>query len=358
MNLTKNVQTRQTPTTLEEHHHMLVEKAKSAGKKLAITNLPSLQSDEKLEGYIQSIRSSYSGLLAQEQKRNPINQNDIAEIESKSTEQKYEKLSERYTETKNRLRHEQLEYSEMDDDDARHKSTFILWIGAALLALLESLFSYKAFSMLDLGNNATLLILLVTLTTAFILLPKALRWWYEEFTVESRYKLILNVIPILVLGSAFFIFGLLRANYLASQGVFTLDDNAGGGTSFTVSPWYFMGINAFLLLIGYFIAHQFPTKQQTNNRAALEKKEKAIAKLESDVERMERELSAMPEREKQIQIRTSNTNTGRRDTYVQINNFFKEAIGAFIEVNCTYRSDGQRPRCFDEPVMDLENLFI
>lgn len=100
------------PTTLEEHHHMLVEKAKSAGKKLAITNLPSLQSDEKLEGYIQSIRSSYSGLLAQEQRKNPINQNDIAEIESRSSEQKYDKLSERYTEIKNRLRHEQVDGNE------------------------------------------------------------------------------------------------------------------------------------------------------------------------------------------------------------------------------------------------------
>lgn len=356
MNLTKNAQTRQMPTTLEEHHHMLVEKARSAGKKLAITNLPSLQSDEKLEGYIQSIRSGYSGLLAQEQKRNPVNQSDIAEIESKSTEQKYEKLSERYTELKNRLRHEQLEYSEMDDTDARLKNTIPLWAASIFLGLLESLFSYRAFTMLDLGNNITVLILIIGLTVAFVALPKKLRWWYEEFTVDSKFKWVLNIGILLVLGGVFYVFGILRSSYLMAQGDFTVDGVT--STPFVVTPIYFCGINVFLLLIGYYIAHQYPSSRQLDSQAALAKKEKTIAKLESDLGRMERELSAMPEREKQIQIKTSNTNTGRRDTYVQVNNFFKEAIGAFIEVNCTYRSDGQRPRCFDEPVMDLENLFI
>jgi hypothetical protein len=346
-----------TTKSLEEQHAQLLEKARSVGKKLALTNLPSIAQDENIEGYINGIRGGYSGLLVQEQRKHPANQNNLTEIEVRSSEQKNERLNNRLNEAKVKLRREYLELSEMDDDDARHVGTWKLWIGAFLLAFLESLFSYRAFSMLDFGNNVTLILLLVSLTVAFALLPKTLRWWYEEYTPESKYRLFLNIIPVVAIGFAFYVLGLLRAKFLSSQAAFSLDETA-SQVSFTVSPWYFMGINALLLLIGYFIAYQFPSSRQSKNKAILEKKEASIAKLENEVTQLEGELSIMPEREKNSLIRASNNTNGRKDTYIQVNNLFKEAIGAFIEANCTYRSDGQRPRCFDVSIADLEDHFI
>jgi hypothetical protein len=345
------------PVTAEQQHFLLMEKSKTAGKTLGITNLPTLGENENLESYIKSIRGAYSGLLAQEQNRIPSNQSDVAEIESKSSEQKLSRVTEQLNDAKNKLRRQHLELSELDDDDARYKSTWLIWVGAILIALLESLFSYKAFSMLDLGNNLTLAILLVCLTVAFIMMPKALRWWFEEYTPESKFKWVLNLIPVLAIGTGFYVLGLLRAKFLSSQGAFTLDDPNSSPASFVVSPWYFMGINTFLLLISYFLAYQFPSNAQNKNRAALEKKEAHIAKIERDIERYESELSAMPERETRSLIHASHSNAGRRDIYIKVNNFFKESVGAFIEANISYRSDGQRPRCFEENITDLENNF-
>ncbi|MBS1595559.1 MAG: hypothetical protein JST90_14680 [Bacteroidetes bacterium] len=342
------------PKTAEEQHQALREKAREMGKNLAVTLLPSAGKDESMELYIKSIRGPYSSLLGQEMGRIPSNHADIAEIEGRSAEQKSVNLNERLSECRARLRREQLELTEMDQDDARHKTVWPWWGAAFLVALVESMFSYKSFTMLDLGNHITLALLMVSLTVAFTLLPKALRWWYEDYTPAMSLRWFLNAIPVLAIGAGFYVLGLLRAKLLASQAALSIEDGLGPLQGITVSPWYFMGINAFLLVIGYFIAHQFPTAAQSKNKYALEKKESAIAKLETQIERWEAELSAIPEREKNSLIRSAQNTAGRREAYEKVNSFFKEAVGAFIEANITYRSDGQRPRCFDAPVADLE----
>jgi hypothetical protein len=229
-----------------------------------------------------------------------------------------------------------------------------LWNGIVLVAIIESLFSFKAFTLLDVGNNLTLIILLVALTALFICLPKMLKWWYEDYIVDSQYRTMLSIVPLIAVGTGFFVLGVLRSKYLAAEGAMSLSDST-GTQGLTISPFYFMGISVFMLMVSYYLAHQLPTTQQKKNREALSKKEAAIAKLEQEQERLEAELSAIPDRQKNSLIRASNTHASRRDSYAEINNYYKQAVGAFIESNLTWRTDSLRPKCFDAAVADLED---
>jgi hypothetical protein len=343
------------PRTLDEQHIALREKAKVAGKALGTTNLPN-STDANVESYIKSVRGSYAGLLSQQQNKIASNAGDVAEIESKASDQKSLRLSERIAEAKTKLRREQLELSEMDDDDGRHVNTFFVWTGVIMIALLEAFFSYKAVGMLDPGNNVVMYLILVCLVAAYISVPKFLRWFFEEFSAGSKYQWLLNLLAVSALGVSFYGLGILRSQYLQLLPSFDVN-STGAAPSLTVSPWLFMSLNLLFLICGYYLNHLLPTSEQSKNRKGLEKRETAIAKLEQEIERCEGELSSVPEREKNSLIRASHSTAGRKDIYIQINNFFKEAIGAFIEANLAYRSDGLRPRCFDASIEDLEDHF-
>jgi hypothetical protein len=326
------------------------EKAKNVGKTLGLTNMPSPQ-EPTIEPFISPFRAAFTAQLPL---RGPSNESDVSEIENRSSEERASRLTEKLTEVKGKLKHELLEIDELDDDDARHQNTFFVKVGIGMVALVECLFTYKSFSILDVGNNLVMAILMVALTIAFIALPKMLKWWYEEYIVDSPNRGLLSVVPVIVLGMGFLVIGILRSKYLAAQSALSISDT-GGAQAITVSPFFFVGISAMLLLISYYLAFQLPSTTQKKNRAALDKKESKIAKLEQEIERLETELSAIPDRQKNSLIRASHSNTSRRDGYIHINSQFKEAVGAFIEANLIYRTDGLRPKCFDLTVADLED---
>jgi hypothetical protein len=342
------------PSTLAERHAAFVRQARLAGKTLGTTNMPS-HGEQSLEPFLKSIRGKYDAALTEELRLLALGSGGIADIEGRASDEKGLRIGKRVDHLKSSLRREQMEISELDDDDARHQSDVPVWVGISLVAVVESLFTYKAFSLLDLGNNITLMVLLVALTAVFVALPKALKWWYGEYIAESRHRRALAALPVISIGSGFYVLGLLRSRFLAEQASFTLDDPSMGGIPGpAASPFLFIGINIFLLTISYFLCHQLATPQQKKNRAALDRKETAIAKLEAQIEKAEAELSELPELQRGHLIGASTASASRRECHAQLNSYFREAVGAFVEANLAYRSDG-RPKCFDSAIADLES---
>lgn len=344
------------PRTIQDRHASLREKARTAGKALASTNLPNT-ADENIESYLKGHRASYDNLLSEEMKKIPSNASHVAEIESRSSEERSARLLKSLEETKNKLKREQLELEELDPDDGRHISTFFIWLGIIIIAVGEAFLTYKSFGLLDIGNNLVQGVVLACITVLYIAIPKGLCWFYEEFTVGKRNKWLLYLLPIAILFAGYYGIGFMRSHFAQAQLAMDLNNDGSEIPTFVLTPWLFMSLNLLFLTAGYYLNHLLPTGTQTKNRKALEKREATISKLEVQVEKYETALSEIPDRDKNTQIRASQSNAGRRDLYIQVNALFKETCGAFIEANLSYRSDGHRPRCFDMPISDLEDHF-
>jgi hypothetical protein len=354
---TKDQAGRNGSRTLQEQHFSVLEKIRVNAQALGSTNLPS-DKDENLEGYLKSSRGAYDNMLAHELRKIPANADFLADIESKTSEEKGGVLREKLAEAKHKLRTETLLHSEMDADDGSHINTFFIWVGIIIIACCEAFLSYKSVgSLLDVGSNIVMMIILIGFAALYICIPKALQWFFEEYAESKPYKILLYLIPILILGAGYYTLGYLRSHFIAMQT--TMDVNADPNTppSFIASPLVFCAINMLFLLASYFLNSKLPSDTQTKNRKGLEKHEKLVSKLEREVEQLEQQLMDMPDREKNSQIRASNSNVVRKELYTQVNSLFHEAAGVFIETNLKFRADGKRVRAFDVPVEDLRDNY-
>jgi len=141
------------------------------------------------------------------------------------------------------------------------------------------------------------------------------------------------------------------------QAMYDVNNDGSTAPSFVASPWVFCALNALFLLGSYYLNRMLPTRDQNRTKIDLEKKERAIAKLESDVEKYEGLLGQMPDHGKNNLIRASHSNEARKDIFNQINSMFLQTCGIFIDTNLQYRTDGIRPRCFDMTIEDLKDIY-
>lgn len=346
-----------SPRTLAQEDALLKDKARANAKSLAFANLPALE--DKADGYLKSMRAGYEGILSREMKKLPANADLVADLELKASEQKGAIYSEKLNQAKKQLHNATLEMGEMEEgDDGRHINVIPIWMAIFIIAAGEAFLTYKSVgTLLDAGNNLVLGLILISFTALYTIIPKALRWYYSDFCAGKKYKAILYMIPIIVLASGYFTLGFLRSHFIQMQASMDVNADSSAAPSFIASPYVFVALNCLFLLASYYLASMLPTREQDKYRRDVEKREANIAKLEAEVEKYEGLLGQMPDHGKNNLIRASSSNTSRKDLYQQVNSMFLQTCGVFFDTNLQYRTDGVRPKCFDEPIEPLQDIY-
>jgi len=163
------------PRTLTQEDILLKERARANAKSLAFTNLPS-DKDDSAEGYLKSIRAGYENVLSREIKKVPANADLVADLELKASEEKSSVYQDKLAQAKKQLHTATLELSEMDTDDGSHINKAFIWIGIVIIAFGEAFLTYKSVGgLLDVGNNAVLLIILLAFTVLYGVVLRRIR---------------------------------------------------------------------------------------------------------------------------------------------------------------------------------------
>jgi hypothetical protein len=336
----------------DQHEKVIVPKAKATTKSLAQKNLPALTGDQ-LAPYLEGVRGMYENLYHRYntnlQVENSKDLTSAEQVHSTSTREYLEKKVRNFTDG---IRRATLEREAMPEIKQPDKHNWTAHGLVFFLALTESLFTRRALTIFDSNNNLFLIIILIGLTGFFMLLPAVLVKLYHA-TKEKKHRFLIWGGVALILVSGFAVLGIMRSVFLKNMGLSTMDD-VQAGSSITLKPIYFVGINLMFLLVSTLIyAFMVPDEKEKALVAKAKALDDKIAKMERDLERAEQDLQRIPERLYQGQVRKSEMAAESRRLAERINSLYRECISIFVEENTLYRNDHGRPDCFDAPVPDL-----
>jgi len=209
------------------------------------------------------------------------------------------------------------------------KRTF--WV-IILIMLGEVLFNTMAFQVI--GENLLFALLLsLGMTVAIFLFGHCAALLYKM--ARNRLQKIGIVVAALFISSCvFYGLALLRTEYLASNEVH-------------VNPFLFVMINLFFFIVTGLVSFLFlPSWDEMKNHLRMMKLYRPLQERKQEIERLKAEKENL--KNHLHEMTKARVRSLHYAQYVNdsISKMYREAIGIFMRVNITYRSDHKIPECF------------
>lgn len=328
--------TRQTKDSqsLESRHEGILQQCTAWGKTAGLKGIP--KAGETVIHYFNPIAARYRELLTT---FSPVigNQESIAELQRKASEEKQRLSTERLRILNNKLLQLNNQKDAMPDAYVDGKGQF--WVHGLVFcaALCEAGYTVKSIALLEGGSNLVRLVSFVILTAIFMGVPHILLKIYRS-TQSHPYRLVIWGVVGLFILAAFIGLSVMRTAYVEHLGLTTLDAPS-AESKVTVHPVFFLIVQIFLLAVSTFAASFLVTPEEKKGVSDAKKLDAAIEATEREIRRIETEMSAIPERAMYAEISRHESASQSKVMASRIQALYEQGIAAYVEANTMYRND-------------------
>ena len=329
---------------LEERHLSLRARGESLGKNLGLKGLPA--EGQTLAQHLGPLIGGYRGLLNTYCKQPTGKEDTLSNLKQKSLADKQAHLQTRLPKLQDKEQTLLLQREELPPVTGEEKGGLWIHIMIVCIALFEAIFSRKAASVFDAGNNIIQIIIILVLTAIFVALPHGLIRTYRA-TKESRYRfLIWGGIAVIIL-CGFYALSVMRSLYIANLSMTSLD-KVSITNMLTLSPIYFIFLQCLLLFISTMCASFLPSDEDKKRSRDIKDLDKRIADTQAEISRIEDQLGGgLSEREFRDETAKADGEARAEAMRQRIKSMFEESVGAFVEANSRWRN-GPPPACMNQ----------
>ena len=328
---------------LEKAHSTLRAKAEVLGKNAGLKDLPS--DSQTLLQHLGPITGGYRNLINMYCKKPSGKEDTIATLKQKSATEKQVHLSTRLQKLQDKEQTLLLEREELPEVEGEEKASPWIHIMIVCIALFEAIFSRKAASVFDSGNNIIQIIIIWVLTAIFIALPHGLVRVYRN-TKHSQYRLFIwGGITVIIL-AGFFALAQMRSLFIANLSLSSVEKTTTGPT-LTLAPIYFIFIQTLLLFISTMCASFLPSSEDKKRGSNIKNIDKRIADTQAEISRIENELGgAISERSLREEMSKADSEARTEAMRERIKSMFEESAGVFVSTNARWRKTPM-PECMN-----------